>query len=126
MFTAEQKSQLETPTYRARNEKEHSKTVNASPSTATPILVYPKDCKLTGKVDGGRILEETPTGKKKKLPEESPKASKLISDDLKTLDDKWSQRFAHLQEMVLAKAFAVSVELVQKTGSEVVTSESHF
>ena len=45
-------------------------------STATPTLVDPVDCKLLGMVDGGRITEETPSIKKKKLPEDSPKTSK--------------------------------------------------
>ena len=91
----------------------------------------PKDWKLIGRVGGGRILEETRAGKNKKVAEDSPearkkKASKPTSDDLKMLDDKWSQRFARLETMILVKIFAVLVEPVQKTGSDVVTSEKPF
>ena len=42
------------------------------------------------------------------------------------LDDKWSQRFAHLETMILTKSFAVPVELVQKPSSEVMTIEKPF
>ena len=50
-------------------------------------------------------IEETPAGKKK-ISEESPKPSKKKSsnkpkaDDLKSVDDKWAQRFARLQAMI--------------------------
>ena len=117
-FIAEQVQKLATPAYRTKKEKEHSKkSVNSSPATSTPILVHPKDCKLLGQVEGGWVLEETPAGKKKK-PVESPKPSKKKSsskptyDDLKTLDDKWSQRLTRLEAIILAKPSAVSVEPV--------------
>ena len=52
-FTAEQKTQLATPMYRARKEKEHSKKpVTGFPATSTPTLVDPKNCKLIGWVEG--------------------------------------------------------------------------
>ena len=110
-FTVEQKQQLATTTYKAQKEKEHSK------KTASPTLVDPADCKLLGRVEGDRAVEETPANKKKKNSEDIPKASKKkaskpASDDLRSLDEKWSQRFASLEAMVLAKTFAVPVEPV--------------
>ena len=49
-----------------------------------------------------------------------------MSDDLKNLDDKWAQKFARLVEaMLLAKSFAVPVELVKKPAA-VVTNEQPF
>ena len=102
-FTADQVQQLATLTYRTRKEKEQ-KTVSASPVSATPTLVDPSEVKLLGRVEGeraGKTTETTPAGKKKR-PDESPKPSKKISsskptcDDLKSLDEKWSQRFAGL------------------------------
>ena len=48
--------------------------------------------------------------------------SKPTSVDLKGLDDKWAQRFARLEFIILSKSFAVPVEPVQKP-AEFVTSE---
>ena len=85
---------MATPIYRTRKEKEQ-KTVSASPVSATPTLVDPSEIKLLGWVEGdqaGKTTETTPAGKKKR-PDESPKpskkksSSKLMSDDLKSLDD---------------------------------------
>ena len=85
---------------------------------------------FTGCVEEGEVLEENLAGRKKKMLEESrkdnKKATRSTSDDLKTLDDKWSQRFVCLEANIRAKTFAVPVEPVQKTGSEVVTSEKTF
>ena len=72
----------------------------------------------------------TPASKKKSS-EDTPKASKKkpsksTSDDLRSLDEKWSQRFTHLEAIMLAGVFAVMVEPVQNSGSSVVTSEKPF
>ena len=129
----EQKPQLATPSYSVRKEKEHSKkssTASLSTATLTPVdpvdLQAPREGGGGGGGGGGRVIEETLASKRKTLPEDSPKASKPTSDDLKTLDDKGLQRFACLEAMILAKTFAVLVEPVQKTGSEVVTSWKPF
>ena len=67
--------------------------VSASPVMSTPTLVDPTEVKLLGRVEGGRVTEETPAGKKKR-PDESPKPSKMKSNskptsyDLKSLDYK--------------------------------------
>ena len=129
-FTAEQVQQLASPTYRTRKEKEQKKTVSASPVTSTPTVVDPREVKLLGRVEGGWVTEETAAGKKKRS-DESPKpskkksSSKPTSEDLKSLDDKWAQRFARFEAKLLAKSFTVLVELVQKP-AEVVTSEKPF
>ena len=97
-----------TPTNRTRKEKEQKKMVAASPVTSTPILVDPTEVKLLQRVEGGRVTEEIPAGKKKRS-DESPKpskkksSSKPASEDLKALDNKWAQRFAQLEAMLLAK-----------------------
>ena len=119
-FTAEQIQQLATPTYRTRKGKEQKKMVDASPVTSTPTLLHPTEVKLLGWVEGGRVNEETSAGKKMRS-DESPKHSKKkssrkpTSEDLKSLDDKWAQRFARLEAMLLAKSFTVPVEPVQKS-----------
>ena len=82
-FTDKQKQQLATSTYRAWKEKEHSKKT----SSVNPTLVHPVDCKLLRRVEGNRVIEETPASKKKKSSEDIPKASKKksskpVSDDL--------------------------------------------
>ena len=99
--------------------------ISASLVSATPTLVDPSEVTLFGM---GRGRE--PAGEKKR-PDESPKPSKKksnskpTSDNLKSLDDKWSQRFARLEAMLLAKSFPVPVELVKKP-TAVVTSDQPF
>ena len=67
--------------------------------------------KMLGRVEGGEVTIETPAGKKKR-PDESPKPSKKksssepVSEDLKSLDDGWAQRFGRLEAMILVKSFA--------------------
>ena len=92
-----------------------------------------------GKVEGEKANakpETTPAGKKKKRsdsPKSSPRSGKKkpstssrpSSEDLKNLDDKWAERFARLEAMLLSKSFAVPVELVVKP-AEVVTSQKPF
>ena len=101
--------------------------ISASP---TPTLVDPSQVHVLGRVDGDKVAKkpETPTGKKKRS-DESPKPSKKRSsstpstEDLKSLDDKWAERFARLEAMILAKSFAVPVEPVVKS-TEVITVRS--
>ena len=126
-FTPEQILQLATPTYRERKNKEK---VSASP---TPTLVAPSQVSVLGRVDGEKIVKksETPAGKKKRA-DKSPKpsskkksSSKARSDELRDLDEKWSECFSRLEAMLLSKAFAVPVEPVKKPPS-VVTSDHPF
>ena len=49
-------------------------------------------------------------------------SSRPSSEDLKNLDDKWAERFARLEAMLLSKSFAVPVEPVVKP-AEVITSQ---
>ena len=60
-FTVEQKHQLTTPTYHSRKEKEHSE------KSAFLTLGVHADCKLLGRVEGDRVVEWTPTGKRRKI-----------------------------------------------------------
>ena len=84
-------------------------------------------------MDGEKAVDkfETPAGKKKRIdnsPNPSSKkksSSKPRSDELKDLDEKWTERFARLEAMLLSKTFAVPVELVKKPPS-VVTSDQPF
>ena len=91
-----------------------------------------------GKVEGEQANvkpETTPAGKKKRSdsPKPSPRSSKKkpstssrpSSEDLKNLDDKWADRFARLEAMLLSKSFAVPVESVVKP-AEVITSQKPF
>ena len=88
---------------------------------------------MLGWVDGEKAVkkpETTPAGKKKRsddFPKPSKKRSsrKPYTEDLKSLDDKWAERFARLEAMILAKSFAVPVEPVLKS-TEVITSEKPF
>ena len=128
-LTPEQLQQLATPTYRDRKNRDE-KTVSASP---TPTLVDPSQVNVLGWVDGEKAIkkpETTPAGKKKRS-DKSPKPSKKwssckpSSEDLKCLDEKWAERFARLEAMILATYFAVPVEPVVKS-TEGITSEKTF
>ena len=98
VFTPSQVQHLATPTYKARKERgEQKKSMTELSSDATPTLcVYSLGWVNT---DKPLSVESTPT-KKKKRSEGSPKSSKRrhsskpTSDDLKSLDDKWSGRFS--------------------------------
>ena len=87
----------------------------------------------------GRIHKESdgssPASKKKRSdPSPTPKASskkkssssKLMSDDIKDLDEKWSERFARLEAMLVAKTFTVPVSAVQNPPSVVPSDHPFF
>ena len=93
----------------------------------------PLQVNVLGRVEGEKAIkktETTPAGKKKR-PDKSRKPSKKKSrskpstEDLKSLDDMWAQRFARLEDMQLANSFAVPVEPVVKS-TEVITSDKPF
>ena len=110
---------------------EQKKSTTETSSDATPTLVDPSEVTLLGRVntDKPSSVESTPT-KKKKRSDGSPKSSKRrhsskpTSDDLKSLDDKWSERFSRLEALLLNKSFAVPVKHVKP--STVVTREHPF
>ena len=76
----------------------------------------PSDVTLLGRVSTDKLssVESTPKQKKKRS-DGSPRSSKRkhsskpTSDDLKSLDDKWSERFSRLEAMLLKQSFAVPV-----------------
>ena len=127
-FTPSQVQQLATPTCRSRKECGEQKTETSC--SATPTLVDPSEVILLGRVntDKPSSVESTPT--KKKRSDGSPKSSKRTHsskptfDDLKSLDDKWSERFSRLEALLLNKSFAVTVKPVNP--STVVTREHLF
>ena len=105
--THEQIHQLSTPTYRERKSKE-KKLVLSSPA---PTVVDPSHMSVLGKVEGDKAVkpETTPSAKKKKRSDSlKPSASKKkpstssrpSSEDLKSLDDKWAERFSRLEAML--------------------------
>ena len=85
----------------------------------------PEDVTVWGQVERGKgdrnyHSEDTPSKKKKtshKSPKKTTKAgpSTDFKDDLKSLDEKWSEQFAWLEAMFLAKSFTVPVKPVQKS-----------
>ena len=99
-------------------------------SSATPTLVDPSVVTLLGRVHSDKPSSEESTPTKKKMrSDDSPKSSKrkqkeTTSKDLKSLDDKWSERFSRLEALLLSKSFAVPVEPVRS--STVVTREHPF
>ena len=111
-FMPSQIIQLATPTYKARKERGEQKKSEAS-SDVTPTLVDPSEVTLLGRVSADKpsSVESTPKQKKKRS-DDSPRSrkrkqsSKPTSDDLKSLDDKWSERFSRLEAMLLNQSFA--------------------
>ena len=131
-LTPAQLKQLSTPTYQSRKERELKKSSSDSPASVTPTLVDPANVSVLGRVhkesDGS-----SPASKKKRAdPSPTPKASskkksssKSRSDDLKELDEKWCERFARLEAMLVSKTFTVPVNPVQNPRL-VVTSDQPF
>ena len=97
-----------------------------------PTLVDPSDVSVLGRVHKESDGRSPASKKKKAAPSPTPKASskkkssrKSRSDDLKELDEKWCERFARLEAMLVSKTFTVPVNLVQNPPS-VVTSDQPF
>ena len=93
----------------------------------------PADVTVLGKVeskgDNGSDRGKTPSKKGRKSSLRSPskkKSSKPVDfqTELKSIDDKWSERFSRLEALFLAKNFTVPVEPVQS--SDVVVSDRPF
>ena len=90
----------------------------------------PSDVTLLGRVHTDKPSSVESTPKKKRRSDSSPKSSKRqhsskpTSEDLKSLDDKWSERFSRLEALLLSKSFAAPVEPVRP--STVVTREHPF
>ena len=128
-FTPAQVQQLATPTYKSRKERGEQKKSEVS-SDGTPTLVDPSEVTLLGRVSTDKPSSVESTPKKKKRSDGSPKSSKQrhsskpTSDDLKSLDDKWSERFSQLEALLLNKSFAMLVRPVNP--SAVVTREHPF
>ena len=121
--------QLAAPTYKSRKER-GEQTKSEVNSSATPTLVDPSEVTLLGRVSTDKPSSVESTPKKKKCSDGSPKSSKRrhsskpTSDDLKSLDDKCSERFSQLKALLLNKSFAVPVRPVNP--SAVVTREHPF
>ena len=90
----------------------------------------PSDVTLLGRVSCDKSSPVDSTPKKKKRSDGSPRSSKRkhsskpTSDDLKSLDDKWSERFSRLEAMLINQSFAVPVRPV--TSASVVPREHPF
>ena len=96
-FTPAQIQQLATPTYKARKERSEQKK-NEDKASTTPTLVDPSDVTLWGRVSCDKLpsVDSTPKHKKKRSDgslrsSKRKHSSKPTSDDLKSLDDKWSE-----------------------------------
>ena len=124
-FTPAQIHQLATPTYQERKERSEQKK-----ASTTPTLVDPSEVTLLGRVSCDKSPSVDSTPKKRKRSDGSPRSSKRkhsskpTSDDLKSLDDKWSERFSRLEAMLVNQSFAVPVRPV--TSASVVPREHPF
>ena len=131
-FTPAQLKQLSTPTYQSRKECE-LKSSSDSPASVTPTLVDPADVSVLGPVHKEFDGSSRASKKKRADPSPTPKASskkkssssKSRSDDIKDLDEKWSERFSSSEAMLVSKMFTVPVNPVQNPPS-VITSDQPF
>ena len=130
-LTPAQLKQLSTLTYQSRNERE-LKSSSDSLASATPTLVHPSDISVLGRVHKESDGSSAVSKKKRTDPSPTPKASsrkksssKSRSDDLKELYEKWCERFAKLEAMLVSKTFTVPVNPVQNPPS-VVTGDQPF
>ena len=98
-----------------------------------PPLVDPSDVTVLGQVERkgetSNDQGETPSKKSKKTSQKSPSKKKAgkptdFQSELKIMDDKWSEHFARLEAMFLAKSFTVPIEPVQN--SHVVVTDRPF
>ena len=127
VFTPAQVQQRATSTYKSRKECGEQKKSSEVSSDATPTLVDPSEVTLLGRVNTDK---PSSAPKKKKCSDGYPRSSKRrhsskpTSNDLKSLDDKWSERFSQLEALLLNKSFAVLVRPVNP--SAVVTREHPF
>ena len=129
-FTPAQIHQLATPTYKERKERSSQKK-SEELTSASPKLVDPSEVSLLGPVNSGTQspVDSTPKHKKKRS-DGSPRSSKRkhsskpTSDNLKSLDDKWSERFSRLGAMLINQSFAVPVRPVNS--ASVVPREHPF
>ena len=103
-FVEEQKKQLSTPKYRLRTELQKK--------ADSPPLIDLSNVTVLGKVESkgetGSDRGETPSKKSKKTSHKSPlkkKPSKStdFQAELKTMDDKWSERFSRLEALFLLR-----------------------
>ena len=124
-----QLKQLSTPTYQSRKERDLKKSSD-SPASVSPTLVDPADVSVLGRVH--KESDGSSDSKKKADPSPTPKAnskkkssSKSRSDDIKDLDEKWSEWFSRLEAMLVSKMFTVPMNPVQNPPS-VVTSDQPF
>ena len=133
-FTPAQLKQLSTPIYQSRKERELKKMAPDCPASVNSTLVDPSEVTLLGRVHKESSAQWTPASKKKKAdPSPPPKASskkksssKCRSDDIKELDEKWSERFARLEAMLVSKTFTVPVNPVHNPPSVVTSDEPFF
>ena len=122
------------PTYQSRKERELKKSSSDSPASATSTLVDPADVSVLGRVHKESDGSSPAIKKKRADPYPISKASskkkssssKSRSDDSKDLDEKWSERFARLEAMLLSKKFTVPVNPVQNPPSVVPSDHPFF
>ena len=84
--------QLSTPTYKDRKEK---KTSSSTTPSSNPTVVDPAHISVLGKVEKVKVkaVQSTPSKKRSDSPKPST-SSKTTAEDLKLLDEKWSERFS--------------------------------
>ena len=117
-LTSDQLQQLATPSYKLKKEKREAKLTEPAPSQDSEQLVDPSNVSVIGVIDAQGSVKspavapppdkkpkkDNKISKKEKSP--STKVSKHSTDEkFAEMDSKWSERFSHLEALIMAKSF---------------------
>ena len=109
--------------------KERERSTRRRKASPPPLYIHLM-LLFCGRLRAGRVTRVTEAKihlpRRKSFQKKSFKACKTtdFKDDLKSVNDKWSEQYTQLEAMFLAIRFTVLVEPVQKT--DVVVTESPF
>ena len=127
LLTPEQKAQLATPSYKLKKEKRDARKADI---TSTPskdgTLVDPSTVSVIGTVSDTASISSPPSAVPEKKSKGKPSSSKpkktveksATDKKMEELDQKWLDRFSHLEALLISKTF-------QPTSSAVKVAPSH-
>ena len=111
VLTPEQRTQLATPSYKLKKEKQEAKRTDSNP-TDDGSLVDPASVSVIGVVgdSSGAQASSAPPEKKPKKAKAPAKVKKSVESSstdskISQLDEKWSERFNRLEILLLSKSF---------------------
>ena len=117
-LTSDLLQQLATPSYKLKKEKREAKLTEPAPSQDSEQLVDPSNVSVIGVIDAQGSVKSPAVGPP---PDKKPKKDNKISKKEKSpftkvpkhstdekfaeMDSKWSERFSHVEALIMAKSF---------------------